>query len=171
FSIHEAFAKMKTVCCLLVFALLAQGCRAGDDPVLLVVSGKFSHCTEPARGGYEFAERALMALPQTSLVPATSWRPTAIFSGPLVRDILNKVGAYGHQAQFVALNDYTYSIPVSELVKYRAILARRFNQQPMNVARYGPLWLMYPLEQRPDSAKGPALAAKLIWQIVGPMVN
>ncbi len=162
---------MKRVFCLLVFALLAQACRAGDDPVLLVVSGKISHFTDSARGVYEFRESALMALPQTSLVTATSWTPKATFSGPLVRDILNKVGAYGHQAQFVALNDYTYSIPVSELVKYRAILARRFNQQPMNVARYGPLWLMYPLEQMPDSAKGPALDAKLIWQIDGLVVN
>ncbi|AUH53022.1 oxidoreductase [Chromobacterium sp. ATCC 53434] len=149
-----------------LLASLASGpAQAQADPVLLTVSGEISHYTDPARKLYQFRESELQALPQHTNVTATTWTLRSAFSGPLMRDILQKVGARGPRVKFRALNDYAYTLDAAELRQYPVILARSQNGKKMDIANRGPLWLMYPLEDMPPNLRGPLLDAKLVWQV------
>ncbi|UTH75824.1 hypothetical protein [Chromobacterium sp. IIBBL 290-4] len=151
---------------LLLCALLCSGpAQAQTDPVLLTVSGKIRRFTDPAQRVYAFRESDLRKLPQHAIATATNWTPLSTFSGPLVRDVLSVVGAYGAKAKFYALNDYNYCIDSAEFARYDAVLAMTLNQQQLDIAHRGPLWLMYPIPDLPASMRGPTLDAKLIWQV------
>ncbi len=155
----------KTIC--VIFSLLAISSIAWAEvnPVILTVSGKIEKFTDMGRKVYEFRESDLKALKQYSFDTKTSWTPRSNFSGPLMRDILNKVSASGMMVKFMALNDYAYSIERNEFAKYNVILARSINNRVLEVKNRGPLWLMYPISDMPDETKGPLLDAKLIWQV------
>lgn len=138
---------------------------ADSNTVVLTVTGKISRFTDAGKKVYEFREKDLMAMKQYSITTKTNWTPTSVFTGPLFRDILSKVGAMGEKAKFVAINDYAYTIDVSDFSEYAAVLAHSLNGKRLDVANRGPLWLMYPLQSMPDELKGPDLDAKLIWQV------
>lgn len=152
--------------CLMVLGLCLGACAvANADPVILTVSGKIGRFTDAKRGIYQFRDSDLAKLRQVNFRTATSWTPMVSFSGLLVRDILAKVEAKGSTVRVLAINYYRYDIAVSELNSRNVVLARRIDNKPFDVAHYGPLWLMYPLPDMPDADKGPALDAKLVWQV------
>ncbi|WP_052877895.1 hypothetical protein [Chromobacterium subtsugae] len=145
--------------------MVSGAALAAEDPVILTVSGQIGKWTNNKSRTYEFRESDLQALSQHAITTRTSWTPEAVFSGPLMRDILRRVEARGGQVKFVALNDYAYTVSRDELEKYNVILARSFNHKPMAIKERGPLWLMYPLPDMPAEERGPLLDAKLIWQV------
>ncbi|VEB43906.1 Uncharacterised protein [Chromobacterium violaceum] len=115
--------------------------------------GKIGRFTDAKRGVYQFRDSDLGKLKQVSFTTSTSWTPSVRFSGPLVRDILAKVEAKGTMVRVLAINYYRYDISVDELGKQSVVLARRIDNKPFDVAHYGPLWLMYPLQTMPDADK------------------
>ncbi|WP_144410351.1 hypothetical protein [Chromobacterium vaccinii] len=156
---------MRKALCWLIGLCLCAPALAGGDPVVLTVSGKIGRFTDAKRGIYQFRDSDLGKLRQVSFSTSTSWTPSVRFSGPLVRDILAKVEAKGSMVRVLAINYYRYDISVDELGKQSVMLARRIDNKPFDVAHYGPLWLMYPLQSIPDADKGPPLDAKLVWQV------
>ncbi|WP_225546883.1 molybdopterin-dependent oxidoreductase [Chromobacterium violaceum] len=146
--------------------LLSSGWTwAEGNPVILTVSGKIGAFTNKDKMTYEFRVKDFQALKQRAIVTKTSWTPVATFSGPLIRDILAKVGATGSKVKFQALNDYAYSVDRREFDKYNVILARSMNSKQLEVKERGPLWVMYPIADMPSASKGPQLDAKLVWQV------
>ena len=145
--------------------LLSGQAWAENNPVILTVSGKIGVFTNKDKTVYAFRAKDFQALKQHDIVTKTSWTPVATFSGPLMRDILAKVGATGSKVKFQALNDYAYSIDRREFDKYNVILARSMNKKQLEVKERGPLWIMYPIADMPGTAKGPQLDAKLVWQV------
>lgn len=135
------------------------------DPVILTVSGKITHYTNPERKIYEFRESDIAAFPQHSIRTKTSWTPESTFTGPLMQAILDKVGATGTKLFMVAVDDYTYTVPASDFKQYPAVFAHTLNGKRMDIRHRGPFWLMYPIPSMPNSAKGPKLDAKLVWQV------
>ena len=131
------------------------------------VDGKISKSNQQGKMTYVFSEQALMALPQHTIVTSTSWTPKATFTGPRLSDVLKTVGAQGTQIEFHCIDDYTFSIPVSDADKYGVILARTMNGKVLGNDNYGPLWIMYPRDQYPDELKTPLGEAKFAWQIIG----
>ncbi|POZ62995.1 oxidoreductase [Chromobacterium alticapitis] len=154
---------------LIGFTLLAVAlclpALAQSSPILLTVSGHISRYTDARLKVYQFSEADLQALPQHSIITQTSWTPKSTFTGPLLRDILQKAGAADGQVKLSALNDYAYTIAAHELIQYGTILARERDGRKMEIADRGPLWLIYPLDDMPARLRGPLQDAKLVWQV------
>lgn len=139
--------------------------RAADPPPLLVVAGRIRRTNDADRKTYRFSEEEFLGLPQASITTATVWTPRSRFDGPRLLDVLKHVDAQGTEIHLRALNDYSITIPWSDLERYQVILAHSRNGVRMAASTYGPLWLMYPRDEFPDELSGPVAGTKYIWQV------
>jgi hypothetical protein len=151
----------------LLFALATWGAQAqpANVPLALDVEGKITVTTDAAHHLYHFSEAQLLALPVHSITTGTSWTPRSTFTGPLLADILKKVGAYGSQLEVHTLDDYTYTVPVSDAARYGVVVAYSMNGQRLKISDFGPLFFIYPRDAFPDELKGASSDAKFVWQI------
>ncbi|AOJ69875.1 MULTISPECIES: molybdopterin-dependent oxidoreductase [Burkholderia] len=147
--------------------LLGVAISSYAAPFKFTVDGNIRHANQSGRHAYVFSEADLMALPQHSITTSTSWTPSATFTGPRLTDILKTVGATGTQIEFHCIDEYTFTIPISDADKYGVILARKMNGKVLDNNSYGPLWIMYPRDRFPDELKTPISEAKFAWQIIG----
>lgn len=140
-------------------AARAQGTPQG--PVVLTVSGKLNNPAGDAR----FDMAMLEALPQHSFTTRTPWYPQARkFTGPLLRAVLSQAGARGEQVRAIALNDYRIDIPMADLLHFDVLLARLLDDQPMAVRDKGPLFIVYPFEERPE-LRTTVYYSRCAWQL------
>lgn len=136
--------------------------KAGQ-PVLLEVTGKIGITNEGATA--RFDREMLDALPQHRLETYTDWTEgLQVFEGPLLADVLERVGAYGTSLRATALNDYQVEIPRADSEKYPVLLALRQNGAPMSVRDKGPIWIVYP-NSSPEAAIASPHNDKSIWQL------
>lgn len=104
-------------------------------------------------------------LPQTTIVTDTRWTEgEARFTGVLLRDLLEHLELPIREVTARALNDYEAVIPASDIETIDVLVANRMNGQPMPVREKGPLWIIYPLSERPDLL-GPETEEKMVWQL------
>lgn len=159
---------MKTIlaCLLLLFALPATAALALDPPkgqILLTISGKI---TALNTGGNALLDSAMLqALPQYKVTGETPWTEgSVVFSGPLLRDVLDLVGENGENLRMTAINDYQVTVPVSDARTYDAILAMSLNGEPLTIRTKGPLWLIYPWGDV-DALRTETYYSRSIWQL------
>jgi hypothetical protein len=152
---------------LVAIAIAAAGTAQAqtDTPLTLDVQGKISKTNDASHQSYHFTEAQLLALPPHSITTSTTWTPRSTFTGPLLADILKKVGAYGTQIEFRTLDDYTYTVPVSDSDRYGVVVAYSMNGQRLKVSDFGPLFLIYPRDAFPDEIAGASGDSKFVWQI------
>lgn len=132
-------------------------------PVILTVTGDITRMNAP--GHADFDRGMLEALGMKTIVTSTSWTSgTHEFSGPLVRLVLEAVGAQGTTLNFVAVNDYKVTIPPGDFQKYPTILAMKTDGEYMTIRNKGPLWVIYPRDDYPELVDK-AHDAKWIWQV------
>jgi hypothetical protein len=157
-----------------VFALAAWGVQAQAQvptqaqtapPLVLDVQGKIEKTTDVSHQTYRFTEAQLLALPVHSITTSTTWTPRSTFTGPLLADILKTVGAYGTEVEFRTLDDYTYTVPVSDDDRYGVVLAYSMNGQRLKISDFGPLFLIYPRDAYPNELTGALGDSKFVWQI------
>jgi hypothetical protein len=139
--------------------------QAELPPLTLDVTGKIGKTTDAPGATYHFTEAQLLALPVHSITTATTWTPRSTFTGPLLADILKTVGAYGNEVEIHTLDDYTYTIPVSDCDRYGVVMAYSMNGRRLKISDFGPLFLMYPRDAFPDELKGASGDSKFVWQI------
>ncbi|HDR9508574.1 oxidoreductase [Burkholderia cepacia] len=161
--ISTIWTKSLLMACLLGMAAAAWAASS----FTFTVDGNIDKSNQQGKTAYVFSEQALMALPQHTIVTSTSWTPKATFTGPRLSDVLKAVGAHGTQIEFHCIDEYTFTIPVSDADRYGVILARTMNGKVLGNDNYGPLWIMYPRDQYPDELKTPLGEAKFAWQIIG----
>jgi len=142
----------------------ATSLRAAKRP-LLTISGRLQRTNDAAGHSYAFTEEEFLDLPQRSITTATIWTPVARFTGPALADVLAHVQASGETIQLTALNDYSVEVPRTDLAQYAPILAHSRDGLRMGVAKYGPLWLMYPRDDFPAELSGRVAASRFIWQV------
>lgn len=136
--------------------------RVGE-PVLLEITGKIRVTNEGATA--RFDRQMLDALPQHRLETYTNWTEgLQVFEGPLLGDVLARVGAYGTTLRAVALNDYQVEIPWADPEDYPVLLALRHNGAPMSVRDKGPLWIIYPSPNAEAAITSPH-NDKSVWQL------
>ena len=136
--------------------------KAGS-PVLLAVTGKISVTNEGDAA--EFDREMLNALPQHRLETYTDWTEgLQVFEGPLLADVLERVGAYGSTVRAIALNDYAVDIPSADSEDHTVVLALRQNGTPMSVRDKGPIWIIYP-NPSPEAAIASPHNDKSVWQL------
>lgn len=129
------------------------------DGVLTVTGGAPSAVT------LELDLDAIERMPRHQVVTSTPWTEgTSTFDGVLLRDLIRQLGITGSTIKLVALNDYTITIPVSDLDAYDVILAYGRDGVPMPVRDKGPLWVIYPLDDHPE-LNAQETHAKMIWQV------
>jgi hypothetical protein len=151
----------------LLFALTAGGAQAQSaaPPMVLAVKGKIGKTTDASHHAYRFTEAQLLALPVHSITTSTTWTPRSTFTGPLLADILKTVGAYGTQVEIHTLDDYTYTVPVSDCDRYGVVVAYSMNGRRLKISDFGPLFLIYPRDAYPNELTGALGDSKFVWQI------
>jgi hypothetical protein len=113
--------------------------------------------------------KALMALPASELTTALppelglpgrhGWRGVPL---KLLAERLG--GGPANTVQLTALNDYTVTIPWSDLLQYDPILAYQRDGQAMSVREKGPLILIYPFDTHPG-LRTQHYRNRTIWQV------
>ena len=107
----------------------------------------------------------LERMPQRDVVTRTPWYEGARkFTGPLLRDVLKAGGAKGKTLKAIALNDYSVDIPFDDAFKFDVVLARLLDGKPMAVRDKGPLFIIYPFDDRTD-LRTPQYFARCAWQL------
>jgi hypothetical protein len=131
---------------------LSQSVLALDKPtdkVVLTITGHVSIANDGKNA--VFSMQMLEKLPQRTVFTKSPWYPAgAEFTGPLLRDVLAAAGAKGDKLTAVALNDYKTEIPFQDTGKHDVILAWLMNGKPMPVREKGPLFIVYPLDSKPE---------------------
>ena len=136
---------------------------APKGPVLLSVTGAVANSNDAGAASFDMA--LLAALPQHSFSTRTPWYPQPRkFTGVLVRDLLDAVGAKGSMARAVALNDYRADMPTDDLVKHGAMIAYLLDDQPMPVRDKGPLVIIFPFSDRPE-LRTAVHYGRAVWQL------
>ncbi|PQK95156.1 oxidoreductase [Pantoea ananatis] len=106
----------------------------------------------------------LEKLPTASITTGTNFTPKATFTGVPFQDFLNKYNVRAKALRFFALDEYSYTVPVDELLKYHAILAYRKNGKFMPVSDLGPYVVIFPRDEHPELPKAD-INAKTVWMI------
>lgn len=101
---------------------------------------------------FDFA--ALTSLPPVSIKPTLEYdgRPHAL-SGPSLTEVLKAAGAApSDKAKLVlrAIDGYAVVVPMTDIRKYRFIIATHRDGQPMPLGGLGPLWAVYDADRFGD---------------------
>jgi hypothetical protein len=141
----------------------AQALDTPKERPILTVSGKIG--VKNAGDNARFDMKMIEALPQHSFTTRTPWYDKPVkFTGPLLSDVLAAVKASGTTVSAVAINDYKISIPVSDTQKYKVIVARLLDDQPMPVREKGPLFVVYPFDSASE-LRSSTYYERSIWQL------
>jgi hypothetical protein len=151
--------------CWLACLLLCLPLATSAAPLTLEVQGKISRTNDPNHTVYRISEAELMKLPVHTITTSTTWTPKSRFTGPLLSDVLKLVGANAEWMELRTLDDYAYTVSVTEAEKYGAILAYSMNGKRLEISDFGPLFLIYPRDTYPAELTGSVGDAKFVWQI------
>lgn len=113
----------------------------------------------------EFSLATLDAMPQATIRTSLPWyEGVGEFSGVPLKDVLSAAGAVGNSLQLTALNDYVVNAPTDELIEAGALLATRLDGQPMPISDKGPIFVLFPFDDRPD-LQHQAYYSRAVWQL------
>ena len=150
---------------LLVLLAPRTAVAAGEADSLLVVTGRIASPAE-SEGEARFGREDLEALPQHVTRTSTPWTDgVSQFEGPLLCDLLEKVGAEGTLLRAKAVNDYEVDIPIEDCKRYPVIVALKRDGQPLSRRDMGPLWVVYPRDDHPE-LQLETINARWIWQLI-----
>jgi len=146
-------------------AATAQGKPAAT--VVLAVSAR-AQAGDKAPRRTDFEPGQLERLPQHTIRTTTPWYSGAHeFSGPLLRDVLDAAGVPARAegtARCTALNDYRVDLPLDDARRFDVVVARLLDGKPMSVREKGPLFIMYPFDERPE-LRTSVYFSRCIWQL------
>lgn len=131
--------------------------------IILTVSGKITNTNAENEARFDFA--MLNALPEASVRTTTPWTDgKQLFSGVLMRDLMEEVGAYGSNVRAIALNNYSYVIEMSDFIQYPVVLAYAQNGNRLRIRDKGPLWIIYPRDDF-DELRERSVEPRMVWQL------
>ena len=141
----------------------AEALPPPTGPVMLTVSGQIANTTGPDRA--QFDRAGLEALGLHEIRTSTSWTDgVSRFEGPLLSDLLDRVGAGGSKLVARAINDYSVVIPAEDCRKYPVLLALRRDGRDLERRDKGPIWIVYPRDEHPE-LRSERINARWIWQL------
>jgi len=141
----------------------AQGLDKPTGTVVLSIGGHIQRANDGDRAALDMA--MIEKLAQRSFVTKTPWfKEARKFPGPLLRDVLELVGARGTTLRLAALNDYRIDVPTDDARRFDVVLARMIDDKPITVREKGPLFVIYPFDS--DSAlRNPLYYSRAVWQL------
>jgi hypothetical protein len=152
-----------TAAFLVLNATSALALEKPTGDVILTVTGSV---TQPNAGDKaEFDLEMLEKLVSRTGTMETPWTTGKVtFSGPMLSAILEAAGADGTTLTITALNDYAAEIPMSDAKDFDTILATRMDGKLMSVRDKGPLFLIYPFDEKPE-LYNEKYFSRSVWQI------
>ena len=154
-----AFLKLLLVGAMLVVGGIAAQ-AAGSGKVVLTISGKVA-----GGNAVDFSIEDLEALGLASITTSSPWDPAAVtYEGVLMTSLMQAVEAGGDNAAVLALNKYRTVVPVSDFKDHGVILATRKNGKPMPISDKGPLFVIYPFDDKPE-LNYEVYHARSAWQV------
>ncbi len=106
----------------------------------------------------------LEELPTYSFTTATNFTPKDIFLGVKFKDFAEKYKISGEKVRAFAWDDYSYTIPVDEMIKYNVIIAYKKGGNYLDITDLGPFAIVYPIDLHPELNNLDA-NAKTVWQL------
>jgi hypothetical protein len=155
---------------MLLVSLVGAGSAFAVDPlplpqgtVLLTISGEIEQTNAPGQARFDRA--MLEALGHLSYTTSSevSDKPMK-FEGVPLRAVLERVGAKGTTMKATALNDYKVAIPMVDL-QFEPILAMKVEDKIITARDKGPLWIVYPRDQRPV-LQDVKYDSRWVWQLI-----
>lgn len=132
-------------------------------PVVLTLRGKVGVSNEGAAAHFDMG--MLERMTQRHITTRTPWfEGPRKFTGPLLRDVLQAAGAKGTTLRAIALNDYKVDIPFEDALKFDVVMARLLDDKPMPVRDKGPLFIIYPFDDKTE-LRVPQYFARCAWQL------
>ncbi|KPU89212.1 hypothetical protein APR50_33935 [Variovorax paradoxus] len=164
FGLRTAASIAGLIAALGVGAGAAAAPNACPNDALLEIAGAVK--PNSPRGSFLFSEKDLLNLKAVKLTTATAWTPRSEFIGPELSTVLEAAGvpATAKEMRFYAIDAYEITIPTTDLVKYRPVMAHTQNGERLMVATRGPVFLVYPRDQYPEltAIKG---QAQFVWMV------
>ncbi|TGV06330.1 hypothetical protein E4695_13485 [Alcaligenaceae bacterium 429] len=113
-----------------------------NDVVLTFVGQKAG---EDEAHVYTMSYAELYAFPEQRVQTSTQVTyGSHIFSGPLIRNVLDKFNFVGDTVRLEALNGYIIDVPLSDFRRFDAIFAHSMSGLRLSVRHFGPVWVVYP---------------------------
>ncbi|SMX38242.1 molybdopterin-dependent oxidoreductase [Octadecabacter ascidiaceicola] len=142
----------------LIASLSVFACTASaQDEIILQVSD--------AATSVELSLADLDAMSQVTFETTTIWTNGVVtFSGVSLKALLETLGTNGDSIEMIALNDYSVTMPVSELATDAPIIATRMNGDVMSVRDKGPYWVVFPYDADPR-LRTETVYSRSIWQL------
>ena len=163
---HVLARLVRTASAAAIGTLLPLQSEALERPlggIILNVDGRLEVRNTPSGAAFDLA--LIDALPQHHFSTRAPWYPRARkFSGVLVSDLLKALGSQAVNVRATALNDYRVDIPVDTMTQYGALLATRLDDMTISVRDKGPLLIMYPFDNEPDTRTA-IHYVQAIWQL------
>lgn len=129
--------------------------RGAFDPDFDQMLGKHKASFDKA---YTFDFAALTRLPAVTIKPTLEYDGKVhTLRGPLLQDVLAAAGVSGDNYRLLiqAIDGYAVMVPISDIRKYRFIIATHRDGQALPVGGLGPLWAVYDADRYPDIASKP----------------
>lgn len=137
--------------------------KAPKGKVLLTITGNIKHTNAP--GAAHFDREMLEALGMISMETETYWtNGIQKFEGVPGHRLMQAVGVTEGKLMIEALDKYKAKVPVNDLLKHRATIMLKNMGEYLTVAKKGPLWLIYPLDDKQDLLKK-QINSRSVWQI------
>lgn len=156
-----AAAALATFLAAPAFAQAELPAPAGD--ILLTVSGDI-HVANDGDAAV-FDREMLVAMPSTTIRTSTIWTEgVQEFTGVELADLMERLGVDGGEMVASAINDYHIEIPVADAVDGGPIIAYARDGKPMSVRDKGPLWIVYPYDDRHEY-RTEVIYSRSIWQL------
>jgi hypothetical protein len=103
-------------------------------------------------------------LPNYKITTSTNFTPRGDFIGVKFQDLMKYYKLSGGKIRVFALDDYSFTININEMIRYNVIVAYKMNGEYMKVSELGPFAIIYPIDQFPE-LESLSVNAKTVWQI------
>ena len=144
-------------------AAAADTLPAPQGEVVLTVTGDIALSNSPEGATLDIP--ALEAMDPVEFETSTIWTDgPQTFRGVPLATLMKRLGAEGDVIAASALNDYTVEIPMQDAVPDGPIIAFEQNGKQLSVRDKGPLWIVYPYDDRTDY-QSEVVYARSIWQL------
>lgn len=145
------------------FEAAADSLPTPSEDVVLTVTGRIAETN--GDGVALFDLPMLYEMGATQIETTTIWTEgPQVFEGVPLVDLIAALGAEGSVIAASALNDYTVEIPLSDIIPGGPILAYAQNGEPLSVRDKGPLWVIYPYDDKAEY-QSEVIYARSIWQV------
>jgi hypothetical protein len=162
-TIMRVIALASAAVAAILFSNPSAALDAPKERVVLTVSGAIEHTNDG--GNATFDIDMLEKLPGREGEMETPWTTGVTrFEGPLLRAVLEEVGAHGKMLRVTALNDYSAEVPVEDAMNFDTILAMTMNGAPMSIRDKGPIFMIYPFDTNPE-LYNEKYFSRSVWQI------